>query len=320
MRVDNGRNSRKVVKNVHKRGFVTIATGSSHYYQMAANLLSSYRLYNTDNTPFALICDRACEETQGFDDVVVAKETYNSYLDKLSLLENTPYEETIFVDADSMFLRDPHCLWEDFESMDDFCAYGKALPLSSPQSWFDCEKTGEYRPYLKYDVNMHGGLYYFRKTAVSKEIFDRAIILAENYAQYEFSHFFKPADEPVLALSMAISGCKPCESEMKVLFLPSYEWQLRINRDGDVQIGRKPSKAVILHFGSSNTGRFLYQYLCRIVENQGNAKAPREYWALKLRCFPTDLKLPLIRSIKRTVKYSLPRPLRKKVYMWIHRK
>ena len=303
---------------MNRRGFVTIATGQTRYYQMAANLLASYRLFCSDDTPFAIICDQICEYTQGFDDIIVVQSMRGSYIDKLYLWQYSPYEETIFVDADSLFFSDPKLLWDDFEFMGDVSAYGQVLPLSSAKSWFSYEHAGEFKPFLKFGIGMHGGVYYFRKTYDAERVFERAIMLAENYAQYRFAHFYKPADEPVLALSMAVSGYKPCEAKMKVLFLPSYEGKLKIGRNGQLRIEGKPSEAIILHVGSSNTCRFVYRYLSQFVHNQGNALSRTEYWKMKVQCFPDDILRPLRRTIMRTIKYLLPEGLRKKVYLLRH--
>lgn len=40
------------------RGFITLATGKELYYQLARNLLMSYRLYTQNPMPFAIMCDR----------------------------------------------------------------------------------------------------------------------------------------------------------------------------------------------------------------------------------------------------------------------
>lgn len=89
-----------------ERGFVTIATGDEWYYRIAINLLRSYRLFSENPMPFALICDRERKETEEFDKVILMEEPSCTYLDKLRLPEYIPYDETIFVDADSLAFRD----------------------------------------------------------------------------------------------------------------------------------------------------------------------------------------------------------------------
>ena len=53
------------------RGFITIATGRDKYYEMAKNLVLSYRLYCDAPVPFAILCDKENEYTQAFDQVIL---------------------------------------------------------------------------------------------------------------------------------------------------------------------------------------------------------------------------------------------------------
>lgn len=53
------------------RGFITIATGKDLYYQLARNLILSYRLFCETPFPFAILCDRENECTALFDKVIL---------------------------------------------------------------------------------------------------------------------------------------------------------------------------------------------------------------------------------------------------------
>ena len=92
-----------------KRGFVTVATGK-FFYRLAKNLAMSYRLFSEQKYPFCVITDKkgAKKLKKYFDDVVVCKEPHYSYLDKMSVYELSPYEETVFIDADSSIGRVMH--------------------------------------------------------------------------------------------------------------------------------------------------------------------------------------------------------------------
>lgn len=262
-----------------KRGFVTIATGKDKYYDMAVNLLRSYRQNSSDSAPFALICDRDCPQAREFDSFVLLETAHRSYVDKLFLVQNTPFEETIFIDADCLILRDTQPLWEDFAEMTDFSCYGKVLPLDSRRGWFFYEDMGDLQPQLHYNVNFHGGLYYMRKTPHCAEVFEKALDFARNYSSYPFSGFDKPADEPVLALAMALSGMKPCQDHGLITFLLSHEPYLRMDENGTLLMKGKPAPTIILHFGNVNVERFLYQYILKTVEYHrggGEGALPKE--------------------------------------------
>ena len=182
-------------------------------------------------------------------------------MDKLSLYQYTPFEETIFIDADSLILGPVDNLWKDFEPMGDFCCYGKVLPLDSQKGWFFYDGMGELKEKLTFNINMHGGIYYLRSTDICRDIFENAIVLADNYFKYKFAHFEKPADEPVLALSMALSNCKPCDRQGRILFLPSVDGKLHITKNSILIYKRDICKVPVLHFSNINTTRYLYKRL-----------------------------------------------------------
>lgn len=288
------------------KGFVTIATGDSHYYRLAVNLLRSYRQNSCDPSPFALICDRDCIEAREFDEFVLIKEAHCSYLDKLSLYRYAPYEEVIFIDADSLILNDTRVLWQDFTDKPAFSCYGAALPLDSRAGWFFYEDMGELKSQLTFGVSMHGGLYYLRKTEQCSQIFAKALELVNHYHQYTFAFFKDPADEPVLALSMALNGCKPCPVKGRIIFLPSHEGQLRISRTGKLMLGKYPCDTIILHFGNRNLPRFLYQYLLASVDYHrkgGIGSLPmKNHIQLKLKYLHQDTKV----FLKQVAKKILP--------------
>ena len=47
-----------------KKGFITIATGSKKYYEMAKILVRSYKLSTKDPMPFAIITDTKTKNFQ----------------------------------------------------------------------------------------------------------------------------------------------------------------------------------------------------------------------------------------------------------------
>ena len=117
------------------QGIVTIATGSERYYKMALGLLYSIRVTNSE-MKVAIITDSNNKDINEFDDVVILETPYNSYLDKLNLLINCPYDENIFIDADSLVYSDSSYLWKEFRNTTDFSCLGERLPLDSDQGFF----------------------------------------------------------------------------------------------------------------------------------------------------------------------------------------
>ena len=68
------RNETKNNNPVKTRGFITVATGSEHYFNLAENLIKSYRLFNKDSRfPFAVITEKENLHTDLFDDVIIVE-------------------------------------------------------------------------------------------------------------------------------------------------------------------------------------------------------------------------------------------------------
>ena len=193
------------------RGFVTIATGKEHYYRIAYNLLCSYRL-NAGAYPFAIICDRENEYTANFDKVVRLEDPANSYLDKLRIFDCLPYDETIFIDADCLVYGDIDRWWELFEQAGDCSVFGCAYEdLTTERGWFRVEGMKKYRDRIHFVPSFSGGVYYLRNTETCAHVFEIAKEAAAHYREYPFAIFKDPADEPVIALGMAVMNCRPVD-------------------------------------------------------------------------------------------------------------
>lgn len=276
------------------RGFVTIATGGEKYYALAERLLRSYRKFASDDVPFAIICDRECDQTRAFDQVILMERANCSYMDKLLLYRYAPYDETIFIDADSLILSDPKGLWEDFADADDVSCYGCSYPLDSDRAWFTYEGCGAYKADISFLIDLHGGIYFLRKGDRCRSIFEKAIELAEHYSEYSFKNFEKPADEPVLAMSLAIHHSHPCDKPMRLIFVPSYWGQIKASVAGDVMVHGQKREVEILHFGTANTERFLYRYLAHISDKNahggGTISQLPAYLRIRLQTAPIELK------------------------------
>ena len=202
------------------KGFITIATGEEQYYKMAVNLLRSYKHCSASPLPFAIIADDHNEFTKDFDDVCIFNEARCNYLDKLEMYEHLPYDVNIFIDADCLVYQDINRLFDIFESADDFSCFGRVLPLDDKTGWFEYENLNtDLQKQIDYVVGLHGGIYYMRKTEKCKKVLENAKDFALNYADYKFKgKFTNPGDEPLVALSMAVNGCKPIPHDFSAIF------------------------------------------------------------------------------------------------------
>lgn len=243
-------------------GFFTVATGEEHYYRIARNLLRSYRHFTKDPLPFAILADRENEYTREFDRTILLDKPTNSYLDKLKLYEYLPYDISVFIDADCLAYGDLNEIFDHFRDGDDFCCYGRVLPLEDKTGWFNYEDLGELQSRVSYCVGLHGGIYYIRRSPEAQAVFETAAQVASNYETYNFKgRFSTPGDEPILALSMALNGCRP------IPFRPEgicCYWGHENGMDLDVKSGvariRKSGQQThLVHWGTRFTRGLLYE-------------------------------------------------------------
>ena len=146
------------------RGFITIATGNKKYHDMAKTLVKSYKLTSANPLRFGVITDDLTDRFEEFDDVIFVKDATRSYMDKIDIMRYSPYDETIFIDSDCIAFNDLNIYWQDFEKASPFSAYGKVFYEDSERAWFKIGETLKYKNMLKYSIDLHGGIYYFRKS------------------------------------------------------------------------------------------------------------------------------------------------------------
>lgn len=205
------------------KGFVTIATEQKRYFELARNLLRLYRLFSSENCSFAILCDEENEYTSEFDDVIILNHAYCNYLDKLQLYRYLPYDETIFIDADSLAYGDLDKWWGIFQNADDFSLFGYMWTnMDCGRGWFLPSGLKEYQNQVKYIPDFNGGIYYMRRGEKCQEVFRLANYFADHFSEFAFNGFTTPADEPVLALAMALQNCHPLDVlEGGLAFAPS---------------------------------------------------------------------------------------------------
>ncbi len=269
-----------------KRGFVTIATGKDHYYRIAENLLCSYRL-NAGKYPFAIICDRENVHTAAFDEVVLLKDPSFSYLDKLRLFDCLPFDETIFIDADCLVYGNIDRWWDLFEQADDCSVFGRAYEdLSTNKGWFQTEGMGKYRDRIHYVPSFSGGVYYLRNTEKCRQVFEIAKESVVNYHDYSFALFRNPADEPVIALGMAVMNCRPISCDDVAIYtykrftradiaVPQAEWNYE-------NVWRP---VILIHWGNFGTMKAFYLSEAAKVQWKLQGKPTNGLlWAILFRC------------------------------------
>ena len=260
------------------RGFVTIATGDERYYDMARTLLRSYRQSCKSPHKFALIADRQNEYTSEFDDVIILEHPSYSWMDKLSLIKECPYEETIFIDADCLVYQDINFLWDLFSEADDFSCFGKVLPIESEEGWFKKDVQKLYQ--IHFITHLHGMLYFIRKSESIAEMGEWCEKIINDYKEISFKAFNDVlADEPVFALAMSIMNFKPIDRKPEYYCFVPFATKLSTDyfhrkvhytnpKDGAV------NSCFIVHWGNKNTLKYQYRADKHAVQfEQNHSKA-----------------------------------------------
>jgi hypothetical protein len=170
------------------KGVVILALKRSNYYQAAANLAASIKFYSP-NIPITLISDGITnflrkEHFEFFTNVVVMDEAdytdkhgFSPALAKINVHKYTPYDKTLYIDADSIVLQPLEPLFElckgDFHS--EVMGVGTKADDISYQAWATNEKLWEFFDLKEDSVlrTINSTWFYFNKK--SKKIFNKIL-------------------------------------------------------------------------------------------------------------------------------------------------
>ena len=101
-----------------------------------------------------------------------------------------------------------------------------------------------------------------RNTRACEQVFNIANHCAEHYHDYRFNDFVDPADEPVLALGMAVCGFEPIDMPGELVFAPPKK-----KLDADISVPRavfhpsadKSYPVRLIHFSNYRTQLSFYR-------------------------------------------------------------
>lgn len=270
------------------RGFVTLATGNIVYYKMAANLLASFKIHNP-GVPFAIICDRTNEYTDVFDDVVLLEKANGNYIDKLSLLIKSPYDESIFIEPDCLIYRNLDFFWELMSAESDCTSFG--WNGGGLERWFNTDETRDRLMELFPEINentvvplFNPGYIFIRKGSGCKKMYEDCLKVAQRITEDSILNTYpqllcggKLRDDPIFSVAMGINGfiCNSVPERSKCIALPS---KYTINKidliEGGLDVtdknGRKFDDCALLHFSTRKAleeGLYLWQTILLYLYN-----------------------------------------------------
>lgn len=297
------------------RGFVTVATGE-RFIKMANNLLLSYRKFSDNKYPFCLITD--CEGAKWggeFDNIVIMESPHYSYLDKLLVPNITPYDETIFIDADCSIVNNVSFLFDLFNenNSDVSCLGRKKLINEENHPYMFGEKAVE-RFALTYFISFNGGVYYFRQSPMLRHFMDR--LIKEWFPAYEelelitFRNGLK-GDEPLIGLGMAVMNMSPLNIDFDVMYMlhhkedfQSLHWNQKRRVCSFYTYDHWVSPR-ILHWHSSHVDSLKYDYYNYVLLKSDNLLTRLKNLCIVLVVRVNKNTSKLLRKTSRRIKKAL---------------
>lgn len=288
-----------------KRGFITIATGNLYYYKLAANLLLSYRYHSKNPLPFAVLAEEENEYTALFDDVLIVSDSCHSFMDKFKLLKMCPYQETIFLDSDSLAYGDLNEFFSLFENSTDFSGLGENFGLNETgKGQYDVENIGKYAERISYKAWIHAGLIFMRNNGDSLiHFYDDCMDIYNNWNNLNITKWPGSYDEGTFGIAMPMNGMKAEYEEPTMLcFLPAVKkfihadivrGELSYIHGSGIPVD---GNGIFLHFATRNTHLPLYIYeVNRLHKEIGGESSfivrmkasPAYRWLLEFKYFAT---------------------------------
>jgi hypothetical protein len=202
------------------RGVITLAQGSDEYMMLAGALLKSLRL-NAPDESVAVITDRPDHPvTHRFDhQIALRPERGVAFAQKLNLCDYTPYDDTLYVDADCLAYGALDELWDDFAGTSSV----GVLARRTPTPWWCPDLTRlppEYQ--LESYLEFNGGLYFLRAGPAATAVFEEARDVYARSREYGLVMFGDlPGDEPAVALALSRAGAVVIDDHGRGMRTPS---------------------------------------------------------------------------------------------------
>ncbi len=191
-----------------RRGIITIAHGKPRYLNMAKHLGWSLQ-HHAPELPRVVVSDAdPAFFGDSFDQVIPHLPEYGRNVEqKLHLDLYSPFEETLFIDADSLVCKPLEWIFDSYQDL-SFTSpgYEFILPGQSDDQWrADFDKI-----FTHFEISQlpkfNGGVYFFRKDATAEKVFKTARELWEQHDVFGIEEFrgAGPPDELLFSISMEL--------------------------------------------------------------------------------------------------------------------
>jgi hypothetical protein len=187
-----------------EKGLITIAIGKK--YAVQAKYLALSSMLNSPQTIRAVVTDNP-KALENFFDVIIPYDSAlgDPFATKTRLNLYTPFEKTLFMDADSLVVHSLDSYWKSLDER-RFAYTGEII--TSGVWYVDVEKTMAQFG-LTWLPKFNSGMFLFDKSEEANRIFGAAFALMQNGLGVDFFRSKMLPDEPFLAISLAQNNAPP---------------------------------------------------------------------------------------------------------------
>lgn len=175
------------------KGYLILAQNSEDqdYVRLAYVLAMSIKVTQSEITSVSLVTDvleAVPDHYKSVFDHVIEIPWYDDALDSKWKIENrwklyhiTPYDETVILDSDMLFLTDVSDWWNYLSNHHDICF------TTSVRTYRDEIVTSDYyrKTFTNNDLpNLYSAFAYFKKTDIAKEYWELVEMITKNWQEY----------------------------------------------------------------------------------------------------------------------------------------
>lgn len=244
-------------------GILTIAFGQKHT-NLAINLAKSLIITNPHIKRAVVTNNEGAAVLKNYYDIIIPlqKNIKSNLYHKLLLNQYSPFEETLFIDADCLVYKD---LFPVFEllSVQSFSNVGQEI---ADGEWYMDVKPVIKKLGLNSIPQINGGIYYFKKDETAHKIFKDAYDIAGQYTEIGLKPFSDGGinEEPVYALAMAKNGLSVVTDPNKITMYTPLGISGNFNVDfltGKCRFIKRSVKVSpsVIHFCGDITQKFHYK-------------------------------------------------------------
>ncbi|QOG22149.1 MULTISPECIES: hypothetical protein [Bradyrhizobium] len=204
-------------------GFLTLAIGARDYIDQAYYLGLSLKA-NMPAYPIAVVTDDQSGRLAGvYDHLIPARQSLGRGVrQKMYIDQYSPFEETLFIDADCIAARPFEHELNEVRGFDFSPVVQRHLRAGDADEYFLDLPGLMHRLELPSLPKFNGGVYFFRKSALSARVFESARRIQNDPASYGLKAFDStgPGDEPAYALAMAQHGISGYDDQGRLMRTP----------------------------------------------------------------------------------------------------